>query len=275
MTQSALLRVIAKSLQPFGYKLVRRSSTGALPQRILSQALHLFGSTLVQQSAKWGAFPYEYIHPLARYAPWNADPIFLATYAQIADATFVDMYRCYELWTLVEQTAKLSGKLIQIGVWRGGTGALIARKVSLCGIDETVYLCDTFTGIVKAGPNDPVFRNGDLATTSLHQVEQLVHGRMQLENVIILPGIFPDQTAAMLADQQFRFCHIDVDVYQSAKEIGEWIWSRMVVGGIVIYDDYGFKGCAGVTAWVEEQRARADRLLIHNLNGHAIVVKLR
>src|SRR5262245_44472097 len=61
----------------------------------------------------------------------------------------------------------------------------------------------------------------------------------------------------------------------SAKAIGEWIWDRMVVGGILIYDDYRFKGCAGGTAWVEEQRARSDRLLIHNLNGHAVVVKLR
>jgi O-methyltransferase len=275
MIQSLFLRIISKFLQPFGYTLVRRSSTGPLLQRMLSQFLHPFSYTLVQQSARWGAFPYEYIHPLARYAPWNADPTFLVTYAQIAEATFVDMYRCFELWTLVEQAAKLPGQLIEIGVWRGGTGALIARKASLCGIRETVYLCDTFTGIVKAGPKDPAFRNGDLATTSIHQVEQLVHARMQLENVRILPGIFPDEMAPMLADKQFRFCHIDVDVYQSAKEIGEWIWDRMVVGGILIYDDYGFKGCAGVTAWVEEQRARTDRLLIHNLNGHAVVVKLR
>jgi O-methyltransferase len=48
----------------------------------------------------------------------------------------------------------------------------------------------------------------------------------------------------------------------------------MVHGGIIVYDDYGFKGCDGITKYVEEQIPREDRLVIHNLNGHAIILKL-
>ena len=48
---------------------------------------------------------------------------------------------------------------------------------------------------------------------------------------------------------------------------------RLVLGGIVVYDDYGFQGCEGITRFVEEQRGLPDRLLLHNLNGHAIIVK--
>ena len=51
-------------------------------------------------------------------------------------------------------------------------------------------------------------------------------------------------TGASLATKRFRFCDIDVDVFQSAKDILDWIWPRMVIGGVVVYDDYGFKGCA-------------------------------
>lgn len=32
-------------------------------------------------------------------------------------------------------------------------------------------------------------------------------------------------------------------------------------------------GLSGVTRFVDEQRYRPDRLVLHNLNGHAIVVK--
>ena len=48
----------------------------------------------------------------------------------------------------------------------------------------------------------------------------------------------------------------------------------MVPGGIIVYDDFGFSSADGVTKYVEEQRQFSDRLVIHNLNGHAVVIKL-
>ncbi len=47
-----------------------------------------------------------------------------------------------------------------------------------------------------------------------------------------------------------------------------------LVGAIVIYDDYGYANCAGITRHVEEQRGKQDRIILHNLNGHAIIIKL-
>jgi O-methyltransferase len=74
---------------------------------------------------------------------------------------------------------------------------------------------------------------------------------------------------------QFRLCHVDVDVYESAKAIAEWIWPRLVMGGIIVYDDYGFHDCTGITRFVNEERLKSDRVVIHNLNGHALVIKIR
>jgi O-methyltransferase len=70
------------------------------------------------------------------------------------------------------------------------------------------------------------------------------------------------------------FCHIDVDVYQSAKDIVDWIWDKLVVGGIIVFDDYGFPTCTGVTKYVNEQDGKPDRLIIYNINGHAIMIKI-
>src|SRR5262252_9252338 len=69
---------------------------------------------------------YESILPLATYAPWNSSADFRAVWAAVRNNTLVDIFRCWELWQLVEQSAKLSGSFIEVGVWRGGTGALIA-----------------------------------------------------------------------------------------------------------------------------------------------------
>jgi len=218
---------------------------------------------------------YEVVCPVATYSPWSEDKPFQAMLASIAGFTLVDKYRCFELWKLVEEAAKLkSGSIIEIGVWRGGTGALLAKQAKNCGIKEKVYLCDTFAGVVKAGVKDSSYRGGEHADTSRKAVEELIFGRMNLDNVEVLEGIFPDQTGHQVAGMQFRLCHVDVDVYQSAKDIVEWIWDKMVPGGIMVYDDYGFYGCDGITKYVEEQMVCKDRLVIHNLNGHAVVVKL-
>lgn len=42
-----------------------------------------------------------------------------------------------------------------------------------------------------------------------------------------------------------------VDVYQSAKDIVEWAMPRLTRGGVVVFDDYGFRNCEGVTTLVK------------------------
>jgi O-methyltransferase len=217
---------------------------------------------------------YEPVRPSATYSPWKKDNLFQEVLAQIAGFTLVDRYRCFELWKLVEQVSKLKeGSIIEVGVWRGGTGALIAKKAKNCGIEDRVFLCDTFTGVVKASIKDSAYKGGEHADTSRQIVEELISTRMNLDNVEILEGIFPDQTGHRVEGMRFRFCHIDVDVYQSAKDVVDWIWDKMVPGGIIVYDDYGFDGCDGITKYVEEQMMCEDRVVIHNLNGHAIILK--
>ena len=44
-------------------------------------------------------------------------------------------------------------------------------------------------------------------------------------------------------------------------------------GGVVVFDDYGFYECEGVAHFVNETATRSDLLYVHNLNGHALLVK--
>ncbi|HEY6519250.1 MAG TPA: TylF/MycF/NovP-related O-methyltransferase [Roseiarcus sp.] len=217
---------------------------------------------------------YEVVLTGATYSPWNLDKGFNAAYSQIRDATLVDKYRCFELWRLVEQSAKLeTGALIEIGVWRGGTAALIATRARDLGLGDKIYACDTFSGIVKAGAEDPHYAGGEHADTSARSVETLFYDTLKLHNIEILTGIFPEETGAKVANLKFRFCHIDVDIYQSAKDVAEWIWERLVPGGIIVYDDYGWDTTPGVARYVDPQLTLKDRIVLHNLNGHAIVIK--
>jgi len=219
---------------------------------------------------------YEGAIPSATYAPWNKDQAFLDCYSAIKDFTLVDKYKCFELWWLVEQTQKLeSGAYIEIGVWKGGSGALIAKRMDLCAIKETIYLCDTFKGVVKAGPNDPVYKGGEHGDASEDNVIDLISSLKISTKIKVLKGVFPESTQHLVEPQAFRFCHIDVDVYNSAKDIVDWIFDKLVPGGVIVFDDYGHYSSEGIAAYVESQKAqRKDLMVIHNLNGHALFIKL-
>lgn len=217
---------------------------------------------------------YESFGPVIGYAPWSEDQQFLDVYTQIRPYTMVDRYRCYELWWLVAQTRHLEGALLEVGTWRGGTGAVIAKSATNCGIDDPVYLCDTFAGVVKASVKDPDYVGGEHANASRQMVEQLLEAN-SLNNARVLEGVFPEETGAGISSLRFRFCHIDVDVYDSAKDVAKWVWGRMPVGGIVVYDDYEGLTTAGITQLVNEQLEMPDRIVVHNLNGHAVIVKVK
>jgi O-methyltransferase len=148
----------------------------------------------------------------------------------------------------------------------------MAARLAALGEEDPVFLCDTWKGVVKTGPLDTYYHDGKHADTSRAIVEALV-SRMALTNVTLLQGVFPDETADAISDVQFRLCHVDVDVYQSARDVLAWVWPRLPVGGIVIFDDYGCPATPGVTELVNEQRSLPDRMLIHNLNGHGIIFK--
>jgi O-methyltransferase len=210
--------------------------------------------------------------PEATYSPWIDDADFLAAYESTRHNTLVDLYRSYELWSLVRETSHLGGDILEVGVWRGGTGSLMAAQTKRLELASTVFLCDTFKGVVKAGNRDSVYRGGEHADTSMDTVLQL-QSKMGLSNVKLLEGIFPDATGEQVKDRQFSLCHIDVDVYESAKHVAEWVWPRLIRGGVIVYDDYGFLTCEGVTSLVNERHQGPGALTLHNLNGHAVVVK--
>ncbi len=216
------------------------------------------------------AYAQSLLFPKSTYSPWLHDNVFLELYHAVRDHTLVDMYRCYELWQISSRLKNSKAAIIEVGVWRGGTAALLAKANDNNG---PVYLCDTFEGVAKAGEKDNRYTGGEHADTSIETVETLLN-QLGIFGYHILKGIFPDTNAELVESQQFKICHIDVDVYESAKDIFNWVWPKMIVGGVVVFDDYGFAACAGITQLVNELAAALpEAFFVHNLNGHGLFIK--
>lgn len=199
-------------------------------------------------------------------------PDFLAAHAHTEGRTLVDGSRCYDLWTLLGEAHKVPGDIIEVGVWRGGTGYLLCERASQLGGKKQVWLCDTFTGVVKTGDKDSTYKGGEHADADAIGVATFLN-RRDLWNYVIAEGVFPDETGGILEETQFCFAHIDVDAYQSAKDSFEFIAPRMPPGGIVVFDDYRWPACDGITALVEELKRDQGWVFVHTVPWHAVFVK--
>jgi O-methyltransferase len=232
----------------------------------------LFFHATWQDRSSRQKFKHSLIFPKNTYRPWLGDQEFLSVYEAIKEHTLVDQYRCFELWDLAQQMSGLEGAVVEVGVWRGGTAAILAKA---SGAESRVFLCDTFEGVVKASADqDSVYKGGEHADTSISLVESLLVS-LGLSNCFILKGIFSEETAHLLTESSVKICHIDVDVYQSAKDIFTWVWPRLIPGGVVIFDDFGFGACEGITQLVNEITSENPQIRrIYNINGHGILFKI-
>jgi len=229
---------------------------------------------ILKRMQPWGVknSPYVYNHivPASTLSPWYSDIEFIEIYSKIGiNYTLVDHYRCYELWTLAKQTHKIPGVILEVGVWRGGSGALLAKAAP----DKKVYLADTFSGVVKASSKDLTYIGGEHSDTSRATVQTILD-ELDITNADVLVGVFPDDTGHMISEN-IALLHCDVDVYESARDITQWCLPKLSVGGILVFDDYGFEQCNGISLLCDMLREDENLLFLYNLNGHAIFIKIK
>ena len=143
-------------------------------------------------------------------------------------------------------------------------------------MEACVFLADTFEGVANAGGEDPWYRGGEHADTSADIVRDLAD-RLGVD-VTLLEGMFPEDTGDDdRRTAHFRLVHIDVDVYESAKRTFEWAWPRLVARRgrrlrrlrLVRVRRRGDARQGAVRC-----AARRTSRLLHNLNGHLVVIKL-
>ena len=92
---------------------------------------------------------------------------------------------------------------------------------------------------------------------------------------MLYKGRFQD-TCSQFGAGKIHFVHLDVDIYEPTRFALDFFDSRLVVGGIVIVDDYGFVTCPGAKRAVDEfLSSRQNYFSLHFLTGQKLWVKLR
>jgi O-methyltransferase len=196
--------------------------------------------------------------------PWEDDLDFLATYGAVVGHTLLDRRRLYMLYQFTRQTAAMEGSLAECGVYRGGTALLFAK---LKPESKRLYLFDTFGGMPETDPEKDLHKAGHFSDTSLTRVQGLLRG---CANVVFRPGFFP-ATAQGLEQEKFSLVHCDMDIYSSVADFCRFFYPRLVQGGVMVFDDYGFGSCPGAKTAVREFCAQQGAFEIYLPTGQALV----
>jgi hypothetical protein len=173
----------------------------------------------------------------------------------------------YNLWTLARQVQMLPGAYAEAGVYDGGSARI------LCEVKKSdhLHLFDTFAGMPKTDSKaDPHFVAGQFADTNYQKVADYLAG---FPNVHIHQGFFPASAADVPPDRQFKFVHLDLDIYRSTLDGLRFFYPRLVRKGIIISHDYGNVTAPGVKKAFDEFLATTDEPLLQLWDTQCVLIK--
>lgn len=212
--------------------------------RLLRKPWYAFWRML-EKKAYWGhAYSLQVPYGQRIFTPWfekEATSDFAHTLSAVraVGPLVVSPDRCYMLYQFALRALALPGDMAECGVYTGGTAQLISSVIAESKqLHKGFHLFDSFSGMpAESSPKRDYHSPGDFSDTSLARVKDRLR---QYPFCEFHPGFMPATFDTVADIQQYSFVHVDVDIYPSVKVCCEWFWPRMVSGGVMIFDDYGF-----------------------------------
>jgi hypothetical protein len=137
------------------------------------------------------------------------------------------------------------------------------------------HLCDSFEGLsepigadAESGARRERWRAGDLEADERIARDQL----KEFPQCRFHRGWIP-QCFAGLEDRGFALVHVDVDLYEPTLAAFEFFYPRLMPGGVMVCDDYGFASCPGARRAVDEFFAGRRDVFIELPSGQALILR--
>ena len=139
-----------------------------------------------------------------------------------------DEIKC--LADLCWQTREVIGEIAEIGVYEGGSLAIIREFAN----GKIIHGFDTFEGFIEEQILEgEAYKKGELKS----DYGKIYKEFERFDNIKLHKGDIL-QTMKEVEDRQFSFIHLDIDIYKPTKECLEFFYPRLSQGGIVLIDDY-------------------------------------
>lgn len=136
-----------------------------------------------------------------------------------------------DLWAHALNNLLDDGIVLEFGVWQGNSINFFASR-----LNEEIHGFDSFIGLKEDWPG----HMGWVGRFSLNGKLPKVR-----PNVTLHKGWFDETLPVFMKNQLncFKLIHIDCDTYESTKIVLELIQPKILVGSVIIFDEYiGYRG---------------------------------
>lgn len=202
------------------------------------------------------------------------DPEFLENWRKYPEAKQNVVHpRKLNLYYLAKSVRDLGGDTMEAGCWHGASTILIMLAAQTPG--ATHHIFDSFEGLSEPEVIDTVqndkatqWKKHDLSTT-----EEILRRNIDGHGTYkVYKGWIPERFTEV-ADKKFSFAHIDVDLYQPTYDTLSFFYERMLPGGIIICDDYGYDTCPGAYKACNDFMTGKRETVIHLTSGQGMIIK--
>ena len=188
-------------------------------------------------------------------------------------------WRLHTLVWAAKSCSMLEGDFVECGTFKGDMAWFITQLVDLNKANKQFYLYDTFNGFSEKYTTDEDYPDSPGFIAYANQFYKdpslypYVHDRFKDQNnVHVIKGTVPDMLLQN-SPEKIAFMHIDLN--SPAAEIGtlELLFPRLVSGGMVVFDDYGWKVFYKQKDAEDEFMNKRDYTILELPTGQGLVVK--
>jgi len=205
------------------------------------------------------------------------DPRFVKAY-RLAEETspwkgFEMQWRTYIVCTLAEMVKRLPGDFVECGVNTGAYSRSVIEYIDFQKTDKTFFLLDTYEGLVPEQISEAERKAGvsDYLSTYKDVYDQVVRTFSPFKTKIIkgaVPSTLPECDA-----KQICYLSIDMNVAEPEVAAANYFWDKLVSGGVMILDDYGFPAHIAQKTAFDTFAAGKGVSLLYIPTGQGIIFK--
>jgi hypothetical protein len=211
------------------------------------------------------------IYPKYKFSEYSRifleDEHFIQYYEGIMDLNnWHSLDRKYTLNELMKLCLKLDGDVAECGTYKGASAYLMCKM--FLNSEKRIHLFDSFEGLSTPSEKDGEYwSGGNLSVSEIHVNATL----KDFNNYSLYKGWIPDRFEEV-SNNHFCFIHIDVDLYEPTLNSLTFFYDRLIKGGVILMDDYGFNTCPGAKE-AADLFFRNKEPIIKLPTGQAFIIK--
>lgn len=151
-------------------------------------------------------------------------------------------WRIHVLCWAAKHAMSLEGDFVDCGVHTGIFARAVINYTNFQNSNKKYYLLDTFNGLdEKYSTAEELKRNFSMGydKENSDQLHKQVTETFKNFNVKIIKGTVPD-TLVDVDTTKVAYLSIDMNCVKPEVDALHFFWDKMVSGGIIIFDDYGY-----------------------------------